>query len=109
MQGQLFTEYFLEEGIRATPEWSASVAARQEFESFREAVRQKYDALKLAADPNEAVTEQELIRPMLLLARLTRRAETHIAGRQLLDEILCDCEGPANQGHKRTADYSIRT
>ena len=58
---------FLDEGIRATPEWSASEAARQDFESFREAVRQKYDALKLAADPNEAVTEQELIRPVLEL------------------------------------------
>ncbi len=70
MQGQLFTEYFLEEGILATPEWSASVAARQEFESFREAVRQRYEALSLAADPNEAVTEQELIRPVTMWARL---------------------------------------
>ncbi|MCY4530689.1 MAG: hypothetical protein OXD46_16885 [Chloroflexi bacterium] len=70
MQGQLFTEYFLEEGIRATPEWSASVAARQEFESFREAVRQKYDALRLASDPREAFTEQELIRPVTMWARL---------------------------------------
>ena len=37
------------------------------FESFREAVRQRYDALRYAADPNEAVTEQELIRPVLEL------------------------------------------
>ena len=67
VQGQLFTEYFLEEGIRATPEWSASVAAREEFESFREGVREKYEALSGAAEPNEAVTEQELVRPVLEL------------------------------------------
>lgn len=67
MQGQLFTKYFLEEGIRATPEWPVSVAAREEFESFREGVRQRYEALALAAKPNEAVTEQELIRPVLEL------------------------------------------
>ena len=64
MQGQLFTEYFLEEGIRATPEWSASAGA---FALFKDGVRERYEALSLAAEPNEAVTEQELIRPVLEL------------------------------------------
>ena len=44
MSGQLFTHYFLTDGIRATPEWQESAAA-----------------------PNEAVTEQDLIRPVLEL------------------------------------------
>ncbi len=64
VQGQLFTEYFLEEGIRATPEWSASAGA---FALFKDDVRERYEALSLAAEPNEAVTEQELIRPVLEL------------------------------------------
>ena len=64
MPGQLFTEYFLEEGIRATPEWSASAGA---FALFKDGVRERYEALSLAAEPNEAVTEQELIRPVLEL------------------------------------------
>ena len=37
------------------------------FDAFRDGVRQRYDALSRSADPNEAVTEQELIRPVLEL------------------------------------------
>ena len=65
MPGHLFTEYFLTEGIRATPEWRESVASADAFESFRDGVRERYGALSLTVDPNEAVTEQELIRPVL--------------------------------------------
>ena len=67
MPGHLFTEYFLTEGIRATPEWRESVASADAFESFRDGVRERYGALSGSADPNEAVTEQELIRPVLEL------------------------------------------
>ena len=65
MPGHLFTEYFLTEGIRSTPEWRASVASADAFESFRDGLRERYEALSLTVDPNEAVTEQELIRPVL--------------------------------------------
>ena len=65
MPGQLFTEYFLTEGIRANREWRETVEYADAFESFREAARQRYHALRDAAGPNEAVTEQELIRPVL--------------------------------------------
>ena len=65
MPGHLFTEYFLTEGIRATPEWRESVASADAFESFRDGVRERYGALSLTVDPNEAVTEQELIRPVM--------------------------------------------
>ena len=65
MPGHLFTEYFLTEGIRATPEWRESVASADAFESFRDGVRERYGALSGTVDPNEAVTEQELIRPVL--------------------------------------------
>ena len=65
MAGSLLTDYFLADGIKATPEWHASVASELEFEAFRNGVRQSYHALSQAQDPNEAVTEQELIRPVL--------------------------------------------
>ena len=68
MSGQLFTHYFLTDGIRATPEWQASAADPETFAAFRkESVLQRYEALARSADPNEAVTEQDLIRPVLEL------------------------------------------
>ena len=67
MPGHLFTEYFLTEGIRSTDEWQASVSDAEPFDAFRDGVRQHYEALSRSADPNEAVTEQELIRPVLEL------------------------------------------
>ena len=67
MTGNLFTDYFLTDGIKATPEWRTSVAAAAQFDTFRDGVRQRYDALTRSQDPNEAVTEQELIRPVLEL------------------------------------------
>ena len=65
MSGQLFTHYFLTDGIKATAEWKASVAKPEAFAAFKEGVRQKYDALSLSADPNESTTELDLIRPVL--------------------------------------------
>ena len=67
MAGNLFTGYFLTDGIKATPEWRRSVAAAAQFDTFRDGVRQRYDSLIHSQDPNEAVTEQELIRPILEL------------------------------------------
>ena len=67
MPGHLFTEYFLNEGIRASPEWRESVASADAFALFRDGVGERYEALSASADPNEAVTEQELIRPVLEL------------------------------------------
>ena len=67
MTGNLFTDYFLTDGIKATPEWRTSVAVAAYFDVFRDGVRQRYDTLTHSQDPNEAVTEQELIRPVLEL------------------------------------------
>ena len=64
MTGQLFTHYFLTDGIKATPEWAASAAA---VTAFRASVAEVYDRLKGYQQPNEAVTEQELVRPVLEL------------------------------------------
>ena len=67
MPGQLFTQYFLSAGIRATPEWRESVERPEPFAVFARAVVDRFSAFGGYADPNEAVTEQELIRPLLEL------------------------------------------
>ena len=65
MPGRLFTHYFLTDGINATAEWRASVADSETFAAFSDGVRQRYEALSRSESPNEAVTEQELVRPVL--------------------------------------------
>ena len=65
MPGSLFTEYFLTDGIKATDEWRELVSLVGEFGSFRDAVRRRYGSIVLSDSPNEAVTEQEIIRPVL--------------------------------------------
>ena len=67
MAGQLFTHYFLTDGIQATSEWRASIAQPEAFARFRSAILHPYETLSGFQDPNEAVTEQELIRPVLEL------------------------------------------
>ena len=67
MPGNLFTNYFLTEGIQATAEWRASISDSTALAIFRDGVGQCYDALSGSEGPNEAVTEQELIRPVLEL------------------------------------------
>ena len=64
MPGQLFTNYFLEEGILRTAAWQESLSQPADFESFR---AHAHALLKNAATfhtINEAATEQELIRPL---------------------------------------------
>ena len=65
MPGHLFTEYFLNEGIRDTSEWREIDRSPGDFVTFRDGVRERYESLSASADPNEGVTEQELIRPVL--------------------------------------------
>ena len=65
MAGQLFTHYFLTEGIQATSDWQSLISQSDSFEAFRGRIRQRYEDLSHAEDPNEAQTEQDLIRPVL--------------------------------------------
>ena len=67
MPGQLFTNYFLEEGILHTDAWQESLAQPSDFDSFR---AQALALLQNASNfhtINEASTEQELIRPLFEL------------------------------------------
>ena len=64
MKGQLFTQYFLTDGIRATPEWETAAA---QLADFRRGLDRCYGRFAALHQPNEAVTEQDLIRPVLAL------------------------------------------
>ena len=67
MEGRLFTRYFLTDGIKATAEWQASVDCPDALAVFRNGVAGAYQAFRKFSNPNEAVTEQELVRPVLEL------------------------------------------
>ncbi len=67
MPGQLFTSYFLEEGILHTTAWQESLSQPSDLDSFR---NQALTLLQKATNfhtINEASTEQELIRPLFEL------------------------------------------
>ena len=50
-----------------TSEWLLSVAAPGEFGAFRDGVRERYESVNGYSEPNEAVTERDLICPVLEL------------------------------------------
>ncbi len=65
MPGQLFTQYFFTDGIRHTPEWRSSVERPQAFTAFAGTVAERFEAFSHYDSPNESVTEQDLICPIL--------------------------------------------
>ena len=62
MPDQLFTQYFLTDGIKATEEW---VKAEADTEEWRRSLRQIYSTFGSNYQPNERVTEEHLIIPVL--------------------------------------------
>ena len=64
MPGQLFTNYFLEEGILRTAAWQESLSQPADFESFRAQAHALLENAATFHTINEAATEQELIRPL---------------------------------------------
>ena len=101
MPGQLFTHYFLTDGIKATSEWKASLARSEAFAAFRDGVRQKYEALSRSAAPNESTTELDLIRPILNLLGWTDYLpqQGSTGNEDVPDHLLF-----ADVGHKRRAE-----
>ena len=59
MKGYLFTQYFLTDGIRTTPEWEAATPKAAD---FRRDLASAYERFRSRRQPNEAVTEQDFIR-----------------------------------------------
>ena len=64
MSGQLFTQYFLTDGIHTTADWEL---VGDEYSGFRNDIVPLYDSFSNRANPNEAETEQDLIRPVFEL------------------------------------------
>ena len=64
MKGQLFTQFFLTDGIRTSPEWEA---AASKLAVFRDDLGEVFGRFESPQEPNEAVTEHDLIRPVLEL------------------------------------------
>ena len=64
MKGQLFTQFFLTDGIHTTPEWDAAASKPA---AFRDDLGDVFRRFESSQEPNEAVTEQDLIRPVLEL------------------------------------------
>lgn len=67
MNGQLFTQEFLRSGIAQSPAWSLITQA--ELDGFIGALRGIYSPLSAASTINEAVTESEVILPVLAALR----------------------------------------
>lgn len=65
MTGQLFKQYFLTDGIRETPEWRDSVKHAEVFTRFVQDITTCFDNFSDFSNSNEAVTEKELIYPVL--------------------------------------------
>ncbi len=99
MSGQLFTQYYLTEGIKSTDEWRASTAAAGPFAEFRESARRQRQKFAGFQDPNEAVTEQELIRPVLELLGWTDYLPQQSAARgEDIPDLLLFADGGAKAG-----------
>ena len=61
MPGQLFTHYFLTDGIKATDEWKTSVSQPDTFDKFSTDISDLLEKFARFKAPNEAVTEQDII------------------------------------------------
>ena len=103
MTGQLFTHYFLTDGIKATAEWQASLAQPEAFIAFKDGVARHHDALSRSSrNPNEARTEEELIRPVLELLGWTEYVpQPSAAGHEDIPDhlLFADAESKARDGN----------
>ena len=106
MPGQLFTQYFLTDGIRATPERRAQAPA---FAQFRDAARRLFQDFAAYHNPNETQTEQDLIRPLLELLGWTDDLpqQTSSGGEDIPDLLLfADAQAKTRAADPRPAPTS---
>ena len=102
MPGQLFTHYFLTDGIKATAEWQASLVQPEAFIAFKYGVVRHHDALSRSRNPNEARTEEELIRPVLELLGWTEYVpQPSAAGHEDIPDhlLFADADSKARDGN----------
>ena len=111
MPGRLFTDYFLTDGIKDTDEWKSSVEDAEAFDTFRNSVSRRYEALCRSEDPNEAVTEQELIRPVLeLLGWVDYLPQQSSAGKEDIPDhlLFADSESKDHATTERNPKHRFR-
>ena len=109
MPGHLFTQYFLTDGIRHTPEWRMSTEQPQDFRAFADAVAARFEALSHYDSPNEAVTEQELIRPVLTLLGWIHTLPQQSANEDIPDHLLfADAEAKARAAGRGNSEGRYR-
>ena len=105
MPGHLFTEYFLTDGIRQTPERQSQ---RPAFVAFRDAARRLFQDFAAHNQPNESQTEQDLIRPLLQLLGWTDDLpqQTTSSGENIPDLLLFeDAEAKARAATSKASPY----
>ena len=105
MPGHLFTQYFLTNGIRATPERHSQ---RPAFMTFRDAARRLFHDFTAYLNPNETQSEQDLIRPLLQLLGWTDDLpqQTSSGGEDIPDLLLfADPQAKTRAGDRQTNSY----
>ena len=106
MTGQLFTQNFLTIGIRDTDEWRGLDAP---FAEFQCGVAQTYQSFETRQAPNEAVTEEELIRPVLRLLNWTDYSPQQDSGDGIPDHLLfADAESKARADARSNARHRFK-
>ena len=103
MPGQLFTQYFLSDGIRETSEWWAPTRHPEAFSEFRSGVSNCLAEFSRFTDPNEAVTEEEVVRPVLRLLGWTDYLPQQAAsrGEDIPDHLLFESPGAKARAAER--------
>ena len=105
MPGHLFTEYFLTDGIRQTPERQSQ---RPAFVAFRDAARRLFQNFPTAHNPSEHQTEQDLIRPLLeLLGWADDLPQQTTSGGENIPDLLLfrDAEAKARATNPEASPY----
>ena len=106
MTGQLFTQNFLTIGIRDTDEWRGLGAP---FAEFQRGVARAYQRFETRQAPNEAVTEEELIRPILRLLNWTDYSPQQDSGDDIPDHLLfSDAESKARADARSNARHRFK-
>ena len=67
MTGQLFTQYFLTDGIRSTEAWQEIDRKPEAFAAFRQSLIDIMGGVSPGSLPNEAATEQDVVRKIFNL------------------------------------------
>lgn len=107
INGSLFTEDFLTEGITEYPEWEA--ITDEQIGSFKDDLRKIYDSFPVDGNPIEATTEDDLITPVLEILgwkQFLRQQTTARKGREdVPDYLLFENEESKNKANKEKDQY----